>query len=140
MNIVVIYESLTGNTRRAGELIAAGLADAAHRATCRAVTDVDFAALAAAELVVVGSWTDGALFIGQRPGRAARLKRLPVLDGKRCVVFCTYAVDPGRTLSKMQRIMEERGAEVIGGMALRRKHLQADAAEFVGRILDVVAV
>ena len=27
MNVVVIYESLTGNTRRAGELIAAALAE-----------------------------------------------------------------------------------------------------------------
>jgi len=140
MNVVVIYESLTGNTRRAAYLITAELVRLGHQATHCPVTQIDFAALSRADLVIIGTWTDGAILIGQRPGRAGRLRKLPVLDRKRCVVYCTYAVDPGRTLGKLQAIVEERGGDVLGGMAMRRNQLPEAVVEFVGRFLDAMAV
>jgi hypothetical protein len=140
MNALVIYESLTGHTRRAGELIAAGLVGAGVRATVCGVTRIDYEALSAADVVIVGSWTDGVFVVGQRPGRAHRLRALPVIDGKRCVVYCTYAINPGKTLVKLTRIMEERGAEVLGGMAIRRNDLELGAQEFVDRLLEAVSV
>ena len=138
MNAIVIYESLTGNTRRAGLLIAAGLERAGWNASSCPTTAIDYHALGAADLVVVGTWTDGAIFIGQRPGRAGRLKRLPVLDHKRCIVYLTYAIDQGHALEKLQAIVEERGGKVLGGMALRRNDLEGGAAEFVDRVLAAV--
>src|SRR5690349_19298596 len=110
MKAAVLYESLTGNTKRAAELIGAELERAGVATTGSNVTKIDYQALAEADLVVVGAWTDGIIFFGQRPGRAARLRGLPVLYGKRCAVFCTYAVDPGKTLQKMTTILEGRGA------------------------------
>lgn len=139
MKAVVIYESLTGNTRKAAGLIAAELGRRGVPATVSPITSIDYQALEDAELVIVGSWTDGLLFFGQRPGRAGRLRKLPFISGKRCVVFCTYAVDSGPTLDKLVAILEERGAEVLGGMALRRDTLASGAREFVDRVLEVVA-
>jgi hypothetical protein len=139
MNVVVIYESLTGNTRRAGELIAAALAEAGVAASVCPATRIDYQALSAADVVVVGSWTDGIFVVGQRPGRAKRLRSLPVIDRKRCVVYCTYALNPGQTLTKLTRIMEERGAQVLGGMAIRRNNLEGGARELVDRLLAAVA-
>ena len=52
-------------------------------------------------------------------------------------MLCTYAIDPGKTLSKMQAIMEDRGAEVIGGMAIRRSDLEGGVTRFVDRLLQV---
>jgi flavodoxin I len=138
MNAVVLYESLTGNTRRAAELIASELGRAGVDATVCPVNRPDFQALAVADVVIVGSWTDGIFVVGQRPGRAQRIRSLPVLDRKPCVVFCTYALNPGRTLTKLTRIMEERGARVLGGMAIRRSDLEGGAREFVSRLLDAV--
>ena len=137
MRALVIYESLTGNTRKAAGLIATRLVEAGHEASVSPVTRVDMQALKDADLVVVGAWTDGFVFVGQRPGRAARLRALPVMVGKRCAVFCTYAIDSGRTLEKLTGIMQDRGAEVIGGYAIRRDRLTADVDEFVGRLLTV---
>jgi hypothetical protein len=100
---------------------------------------VDGPSLAAADLVLLGSWTDGFIFAGQRPGRGGKLRRvLPDLDGKRGVVFCTYAVDPGRTLDKLAAIMSGRGAEVLGGMAIHRKRIPAETRDFAGRLLETV--
>ncbi len=139
MKAVVIYESLTGNTRKAAGLIAAELGRQGVPATVSPITAIDYQALEDADLVIVGSWTDGLLFFGQRPGRAGRLRKLPFIAGKRCVVFCTYAVDSGATLDKLVAILEDRGAEVLGGMAIRRDNLEGGAREFVTRVLEVVA-
>lgn len=140
MKAAIIYESLTGNTEKAANLIAAELRSAGHQASVHPITRVDYQALADADMVVVGSWTDGLLFVGQKPGRAGRLKQFPHLAGKRCVVFCTYAIDVGRTLQKLSNIMEDRGANVIGGMAIKRSDLEGGAQDFVDRLLDAVAV
>ena len=137
---MVIYESLTGNTRRAAGLIGGQLAsgglDVINLSPANAV---DLQALSAAELVVVGTWTDGILVVGQRPGRAGRLQQLPAMRGKRAVVFCTYAINPGKTIDKLMGIVGGRGADVIGGLALHRRHLEEGAADFSGRLLGALA-
>ncbi len=140
MNVVVIYESLTGNTRRAAGVIADELRSRGMSAVAVSIAGIDYQSLAEADLVIVGSWTDGLFFVGQRPGRAARLRKVPFIQGKRCAVFCTYAIDPGKVLEKMVAMMEERGADVIGGMAIRRSALEAQARDFARRVADVVSV
>ena len=139
MRAIVIYESLTGNTRHASELIAAKLDAAGVETTVSPITSVDYAALSAADLVFIGSWTDGLLFIGQKPGRAGRMRSLlPAMRAKRCVVFCTFALDSGKTLEKLTAMAADRGAQVLGGMALHRRHLDEQTTELVLRTLDVV--
>ena len=117
---------------------ASGLGRAGVDAATCPVHRPDYQALAVADVVIVGSWTDGIFVIGQRPGRAHRIQALPVLDRKPCVVYCTYAINPGRTLTKLTRIMEEGGARVLGGMAIRRSDIEGGAREFVSRLLDAV--
>jgi hypothetical protein len=138
MNVAIAYESLTGNTRRAAELMGRYLGRAGVESAVFPVTRLDYQALARADVVVVGTWTDGIFVVGQRPGRAQRLRRLPVLGGKQALVFCTFALDPGRTLDKMTRILEGRGASVLGGMALRRNDLDGGAKDFVDRLLEAI--
>lgn len=138
MKALVIWESLTGTTRKAADLIAAGLRAGGIDATVSPATDVDLAALSAAELVVVGSWTDGLVFVGQKPGRPSRLWSLPVMPGKQAFAYCTYAVDPGHAVDKLAVIVEDRGAHVIGGRAVHRFHLQRDCEALVAQVLAAV--
>jgi hypothetical protein len=138
VNVVVVYESLTGNTRRAAEAMGAELERRGVDATVCNITEIDYQALARADLVVMGSWVDGIFVVGQRPGRAGRLESFPPIDGKRCFVYCTYALNPGKTLQKMTAIMQGRGAEVLGGMAIKRNRIPDGARDFVARVLDAV--
>jgi hypothetical protein len=138
VRVVVIYESLTGNTRKASDLVAAELRAAGHHAVAYPTTDVDLAELQQADLVVVGGWTDGLFFVAQRPGRAGRLRRIPALAGKRAVCFATYALDAGKTLEKLVGIVEGLGATVEGGMTIRRDRIEEGAADLVDRVLDNV--
>ena len=80
MKAVVLFESMTGNTRRAAELIGGALAAQGDEVSVRPVTDIDFHELAIADVAFIGTWVDGLVLFGQRPGRAGRLRRLPVLD------------------------------------------------------------
>jgi hypothetical protein len=63
---------------------------------------------------------------------------LPVLHGKKAVVFCTFAINAGKTLEKLVAIVESRGAEVVGGQTMRRDHLDRSATEFVDRLVAAV--
>lgn len=136
MSAIVIYESLRGNTQRAGELIAAQLVANGIPASACPIDNVDMQALSDADTVIVGSWTDGFFFFGQRPGRPWRLAKLPVIDGKRAYVYCTYAKDPAMTLVHLSGIVGRRGGDVLGGYAIHRKNLEGGAFEFVARLMD----
>ncbi|MFA5565332.1 MAG: flavodoxin family protein [Acidimicrobiia bacterium] len=132
---VLIYESLTGTTKQAAELIAEELRTSGAEATVCSVDEVDLAAVAQADLVVIGSWVDGLLIVGQRPGKAAKLRQLPVIDGKQAAVFCTYAINPGKTLHKLTEIVSDLGANVIGGVAIHRGAIGSASAEFAAQLL-----
>jgi flavodoxin len=141
MPAVVIYESLTGNTRRAAEIIGRELAARGVAATVCAITAVDLQALSAADLVVVGTWTDGLFFFGQRPGRGGRIKdKLPAMRGKKVATFITFALEPRKTLDKLNEIVRATGAEVIGGMAIRRDDLEGGAKELADRLVAAARV
>lgn len=140
MKATVVYESVTGNTATAGRLIAAELTAAGIEAVACPITQVDLQSLSESDLVVVGSWTDGLFFFGQRPGRAGRLATLPVIDGKKAAVYCTYAVNAGKTLPKLSRIVSRRGGDVVGGFAIHRNRMEEGAAEFVDRLLGAIEI
>jgi hypothetical protein len=134
VRVVVIYESLTGNTRKASHLIADELVAAGHDAVACPTTLIDYQALHEADLVVIGGWTDGLFFVGQKPGRAGRLRGLPALAGKKAVCFVTYAIDAGHTLEKLTAIVEGLGATVEGGMTIRRDRIETGARELAARL------
>lgn len=137
-NVVVIYESLTGNTKRAAWLMGDEFYRRGVATRLFPANAVDADALAAADLVVIGTWVDGIFVVGQRPGRHGRLKALPDLTGKKCLVYCTFALNPGKVLDKLQHTVEMLGGEVLGGMTIRRDDLEQGAVEFVDRALAAV--
>ena len=135
----MIYESLTGNTAKAGQAIAAGLTAEGLPTQAFPIKQIDYQALSKADLVIVGSWVDGLVVVGQRPGRLGRIKGMPALAGKRAVVYLTYAIDAGKALQKMSDAVTARGAEVLGGQLIRRDKLDAGVADFVDRVLQVAS-
>jgi hypothetical protein len=138
VDAVVIYESLTGNTARAGQAIAAELTEQGVPTRAFPITKIDYQALSDADLVIVGSWVDGLILVGQRPGRLGRVRAMPALAGKRAVVYLTYAIDPGKALQKMSDAVAARGADVLGGQVIRRDKLDEGVDEFVDRVLAVI--
>ena len=71
MNIVVIHQSRSGNTKKAAELIGGAIASLGNRVSVRSTENLDFKELANADLIFVGTWVDGLILFGHRPGDIA---------------------------------------------------------------------
>jgi flavorubredoxin len=136
---VVIYESLTGNTARAARLIADEVASRGVEVTIYNITDIGLKELAEADVVFIGTWVDGLVLFGHRPGRAGRIKRMPVVDGKQVAAFMTYAIHAGKALDRFSRVLTERGAVVVARGLLRRDRLDQGIEELVSEALATVA-
>lgn len=135
---VVIYESLTGNTARAARLVADEVAAHGVEVSIFPITDIGLKELAAADVVFVGTWVDGLVLFGHRPGRAGRIRSMPVIDGKRVAAFMTYAVHAGKALDRFEAVLAERGATVVAKVLLRRDRLDAGVGDLVSTTLATV--
>jgi len=137
MKAAILVESLTGNTWKAGEMIAGQLQQAGWQITALSrVREPDYSALQAADLVLVGTWIHGLFVVGQTPWALGSLAKLPVMSGKKAAAFCTYALNPGSSLQKMTNVLDTLGAEVLGGLALHRSKLPQHTEEFAARLVE----
>ena len=140
MKAAILIESLTGNTWKAGEMIAAGLQQEGWQISGFAsLKQPDHAAIQAADVVIVGTWVHGLFVVGQAPWGLDRLRALPKMSGKKVAAFCTYALNPGRSLDVLSRELLSTGGEVVGALSIQRGHLAEHSGEFAARLADSVA-
>jgi flavodoxin len=139
MKAALLVESLTGNTWKAAESIAANLQQEGWSITGLApLRRPDHGAIQAADLIIVGTWVHGAFIIGQAPWGIGAIAGLPAIAGKKAATFCTFALNPGKTLTAMESAVAARGADVIGGLALHRSKLAAHTEEFAARLVSAL--
>src|ERR1044071_4021588 len=137
MNAAILVESLTGNTWRAGEMMAGQLQQVGWGITTLSpVKQPDYSGVQSADLVLVGTWVHGLFVVGQAPWGLGTLEKLPAMKGKKAAAFCTYALNPGKSLQKMTGVLDSLGAEVLGGLALHRAKLQQHSEEFAARLVE----
>ncbi len=130
--VLVCYESGGGRTARAAEAISGGFSARGDQVRVLPITKVGPAELAAADLLVVGSWAEGFVVAGVRPAKAMRtwLAGLPRLGGRPVGVFCTFAVAPKDTLPAIRQAVEAKGAVVIAQAAFGPRELKGNAGAF----------
>ena len=139
MKAALLVESLTGNTWKAAEMIAGNLQQEGWSITgLSPLRQPDHGALQAADLVIVGTWVHGAFIIGQAPWGIGAINALPAIGGKKAGTFCTFALNPGKTLGAMEKSVAGLGADVIGGLALHRSKLPAHTEEFAARLVSAL--
>ncbi len=121
MNIAIVYESSTGTTAAAARAMGKVLEDHGHQCQVLSVADADPGDVTEADLICLGAWVKGLFIIRQHPSeRAMRfIDRLSDLGGKQAVVFCTYKVAAGSTLSQMAKALEDEDADVVGRFKYR---------------------
>ena len=136
MKAAILFQSLSGNTRRAGELIAANLQQEGWGITTVApMKQLEMSAIQSADMVIIGTWVHGLFVVGQAPWGIGAINHLPALRGKLAATYCTFALNPGTTLDKLDSAVSGLGAEVIGGLALHRSKLHAHAEEVAARLV-----
>ena len=139
MKATLLVESLTGNTWKAAELIADDLRQEGWTINgLNKLRTPDLAAIQEADMVLVGTWVHGLFVVGQTPWALATISNLPAMRGKRAAVFCTFALNPGRSLDKLTGAVGATGADVLGGLALSRSKLDEHSEMFASRLVGAV--
>jgi hypothetical protein len=141
MKAAILYSSFTGTTRKAGELIAGNLQQEGWGITgVSPVGKPEMAAIQDADVVIIGTWVHGLFVVGQAPWGIAGIGALPAMRGKLAATYCTFALNPAKTLEKMDKAVTHLGAEVIGGVALHRAKIEAHSEEFAARLIANIPV
>ena len=136
MKAAILVESLTGNTWKAAEMTADLLTQERWSITgLSKVREPDHASIQRADLVLVGTWVHGAFVFGQAPWAVNSIANLPAMRGKKAVGFCTFALNPGSSVDKLNRALGDTGALVIGGLALSRSKLEQHTELFAERLV-----
>ena len=137
----LLVESLTGNTWTAAEKVADLLAQERWTITgLSKVKEPDYASIQQADIILVGTWVHGAFLFAQAPWAGSTIANLPTMRNKRAAGFCTFALDPGKSLDKLDRALGDTGAYVIGGIAMSRNKLGQHTEIFAERLVDAMAV
>ena len=139
MKAAILVESLTGNTWKAAEMIGANLQQEGWSITgLSKVKAPDHASIQAADMILVGTWTHGLFVVGQTPWAVAAISNLPAMRGKRAAVFLTFALNAGKSLERLTGAVSATGADVIGGLEIKRNYLEQHSEEFVNRLIGAV--
>ncbi len=129
MNVTLIVFSQTGNTRRIAESMAGVFREAGHTARLISLKKALPEDAAQNDLLGVGS----PCFSSQAPTPIKRfLKSLPALNHQPAFVFATSGGAPGRVLFDLTRLLQDKGATVVGGF-LARGELHHPAPCLLGR-------
>lgn len=136
MKIVVLTESKTGNTHKAGAMIGASAEAAGADVTVCSVRHPDLDALSEADLVFVGTWCGGIIFFGHHPGSAGAIRQnIPSVPGKKVASFTTYAYHAGKVQKRFAKLLNSLGMDVVASENLRRDLLPAGVDAFVERAM-----
>ena len=139
MKAALLVESLTGTTWKAADLIADKLQQERWSITGMSkVGEPDLAAIQRADLILVGTWTHGLFVVGQAPAASGKIANLPTMRGKKAACFLTFALDAGKSIDKLTDALRMTGADVAGGLEVKRTHLDEHTDLFVERLLDVL--
>ena len=135
----LLVESLTGNTWQAAEMIGSKLQQ--ERWTITGMSKVkkpDLESVHRADIVLVGTWTHGLFVVGQAPFALPNIANLPTMRGKKAACFLTFALNAGKSIDKLSTAVGQTGAEVVGGLEIKRNYLDQHTDLFVERLLGVV--
>lgn len=139
MKAALLVESLTGNTWQAAELIGDKLQQ--ERWTITGLSKVkkpDLESVHRADVVIVGTWTHGLFVVGQTPFALPNIANLPTMRGKKAACFLTFALNAGKSIDKLSIAVGQTGADVVGGLEVKRNFLDQHTDLFVERLLGVL--
>ncbi len=128
--VLVCYESEGGRTRAAAETIASQCHARGLDVTCSSIDQVGPREIAAADVLVLGTWVEGLVLARVRPARAMRawIENLPRLAARKVALFCTYSVNPRGALEEMSRAIAEKGGAVVARESFAARELDAGDA------------
>ena len=94
-----------------------------------------------ADLILIGTWTDGLFGLGAKPAQIGKLNTLPDIAHRKVALFVTYEINDQGSLNGLTKWAQNRGASVIAanGFKVRgpfRKDIKNDISDYVDEALS----
>ncbi len=144
MKIAVMYQSLRGGTRRAANAIANSFQSSGATVGTYPVTNIDAQFVLDADLLVIGTWTDGLFGIGAKPAQIGKLNALPDMSQRKASLFVTYEISPTKSLQQFEEWAQEREIDLVHqqGFKVRgpfSKDISDEVADFTQKSMEAIA-
>ena len=144
MKIAVMYQSLRGGTRRAAIAIANSFQSLGATVGIYPVTNIDAQFVLDADLLVIGTWTDGLFGIGAKPAQIGKLNALPDMSQRKASLVVTYEISPTKSLQQFEEWAQERGIDLVHqqGFKVRgpfSKDISGEVADFTQKSMEAIA-
>lgn len=111
MKSIIIYHSLSGNTKQIAESIHAGMTRISDNVTIKRMAEVNAEELSGYDLIGIGSLVQSF----QEPAFVTEfIESLPDFTGKYSFTFCTHGTCPGSYIARTVTSLREKGMTVIG--------------------------
>lgn len=138
MNILIIFYSYSGNTKKVAELLKEALVgQEAKIKNALTVTQED---IQKADILIIGSPIHGYILFGQKLCKEIRQvinKKLPDnLNGKKVILFATYLISPRKALQKNAKIIERKNGKIMSLVSAKRDRKE----ELVKKIIQEIIV
>jgi flavodoxin len=127
MKAGVFYNSQTGNTKRLAEAISELL-----QAPIFDIIASEPSAVASFDLLIIGTPVYG---MNPAPAVSAFVKRLPQGNGKKAILFCTYAIAKGGVLKGLEKELAAKGYVTI--LSVGKKGVKPNKADFKDVLAEV---
>lgn len=108
----------------------------ATKAPVFAITSSEPSAVEDFDLLIVGTPVEG---FNPAKETTAFLERLPKTEGKKAIIFCTYALWKGRTFGSLKKKLSSKGYETILSTSKKmKKDTPPDFSESINQIKQVL--
>jgi len=111
MKSIIIYHSLSGNTKQIAEEIYSGMSQLSNDVTIKRMEEVDSDELSGYDLIGIGSFVQSF----QEPVNVTNfINTMPDLTGKYAFTFCTHGTCACSYIARMVTSLREKGLTAIG--------------------------
>lgn len=133
MNILIIFYSYSGNTKKVAELVKEKLEN--QEVLLKNALTVTTAEIEQADTILIGSPIHGYILFGQKVCKEVKKvleKKLPAdLKGKKVLLFATYMFWPGKALKKCSKVIEAKNGKILGLISDKAKQKENLANQIV---------
>ena len=123
MNILIVYFSNTGNTKRVAELVGDKL-QSTHQITIKNALTTTPENVEWSDIIIIGSPIHGYILFGQKFCSQVMkfiTNTLPDdLHEKKIILFATYMFSPGRAFKKVEKKIITKNGNIIGTFGEKR--------------------
>ena len=130
MNACILYYSLSGNTRRFAEAIS----DSLQIPVFDLITS-KYSVIREFDILILGTPVHG--FSPTRPVLSF-VEKLPEGNGKKAIIFCTYALRKGNALKKLEKKLVDKDYNII--LRVSKRGLKLDRQDFSDAIHEIAKV